>query len=167
MIELKTELTQPFGLVAHVPEGTDFLDLDPKELHEWVRQHRVLVIRGLKSFPKRDMPRAARQLGPLLAWEFGAINELVPDKDAKNYLYTNCEVPLHWDGAFFGQVPHYLFFHCLQAPDVDGGETIFVDTTLVWNAADDETRDRWRSLTFVYETDKVAHYGGRFEARVV
>lgn len=167
MIKIETETTKPFGLIAHVPTGTDFLELDPETLHAWVREHRVLVIRGLKSFPKRDMPRAARQLGPLLAWKFGAINELVPDKDAKNYLYTNREVPLHWDGAFFGKVPCYLFFHCLEAPDVDGGETIFVDTTLVWGAADDETRDRWRSLTFVYETDKVAHYGGRFESRVV
>ncbi len=167
MIEVTTESAQPFGLVVRVPVGTDFLDLDTNTLHAWVAKHRVVVIRGLRSFAKREMPAAARKLGPLLAWEFGAINELVPTKGTKNYLYTNREVPLHWDGAFFGQVPRYLFFQCLEAPDVAGGETLFVDTTRVWASADDETRDRWRSLAFVYETEKVVHYGGRFEARVV
>ena len=71
-------------------------------------------------------------------------------------------MPLHSDGAFLGKVPRYLFFHCVEAPVAAGGETLFVDTTRVWAAADVATRDRWRALRFVYETDAVAHYGGRF-----
>ena len=142
-------------------------DVRAETIHTWVAEHRVVVFRGLRAFDKRDMPAIARRLGPLLAWPFGSINELVPARTPQNYLYTNHEVPLHWDGAFVGSIPRYLFFHCLEAPDVDGGETVFVDTTRVWNGVDEATRHRWRSLTFVYETEKVAHYGGRFEAGVV
>jgi alpha-ketoglutarate-dependent taurine dioxygenase len=158
---------EPFGLVVTVPEGTAWSALDPETLHRWVTTHRVLVLRGLAAVEKRHLPAAARRLGPLLAWSFGAINELRPQKDTKSYLFTNREVPLHWDGAFVGRIPRYLFFHCLEAPEVDGGETVFVNTTRVWERADPATRDRWRSLRFIYETERVVHYGGRFESPVV
>ena len=32
------------------------------------------------------------------------------DQQAQNYLYTNRSVPFHWDGAFAGRVPRYIFF---------------------------------------------------------
>ena len=166
-LAITTERLSPFGLVVTVPAGTPWSALAPAQVHAWVAEHRVLVVRGIASLPKRDLPAAARSLGPLLAFSFGAVNELVPAQDATNYLYTTHEVPLHWDGAFLGDVPRYLFFHCVDAPEVVSGETLFVDTSRVWARADVATRDRWRSLRFAYETDAVAHYGGRFVARVV
>jgi alpha-ketoglutarate-dependent taurine dioxygenase/4-hydroxybenzoate polyprenyltransferase len=162
-----TERLTPFGLVVTVPDGTPFGALDPADVHAWTTENRVLVLRGVAPPEKRDLPAAARSLGPLLAFSFGSVNELRPEPDAKNYLYTSRAVPLHWDGAFLGEVPRYLFFHCVAAPEVAGGETVFVDTTRVWAGADEATRDVWRQLRFVYETDRLAHYGGRFEARVV
>ena len=166
-VPVTTERLQPFGLVVTVPAGTPWSALDPAALHAWTAEHRVLVVRGVAPPAKRDLPAAARTLGPLLAFSFGAVNELRPEPDARNYLYTTREVPLHWDGAFLGEIPRYLFFHCVAAPEVQGGETIFVDTTRVWAGASEETRDVWRQLRFVYETEKLAHYGGHFEARVV
>jgi alpha-ketoglutarate-dependent taurine dioxygenase/4-hydroxybenzoate polyprenyltransferase len=162
-----TRELSPFGLEVTVPEGTEWGEVDPDRVHAWVRAHRVVVIRGLRPLQKRELPRAARRLGPLQAWPFGAVNELKPDAQAKNYLYTTREVPLHWDGAFAGRAPRYLFFHCVEAPGGEGGETVFVDTARIFALADDETRDRWRALCFTYETDRIVHYGGRFSARVV
>jgi alpha-ketoglutarate-dependent taurine dioxygenase/4-hydroxybenzoate polyprenyltransferase len=127
----------------------------------------VLVLRGLAPFTRAALPLAARRLGPLQRWSFGSVNELKPDPDARNYLYTNRAVPLHWDGAFSAKVPRYLFFHCVAAPEVSGGETVFVDTTRVWARADEASRDVWRALTFRYRTERVVHYGGSFAARVV
>jgi alpha-ketoglutarate-dependent taurine dioxygenase/4-hydroxybenzoate polyprenyltransferase len=164
----QTRVLEPFGLEVRVPEGTDWSTLPVESVHEWVAKHRVVVIRGLRTLDKVELPGAARRLGPLQAWDFGAVNELKPDAAAKNYLFTRHAVPLHWDGAFAGRVPRYLFFRCLAAPDPEaGGETCFVDTTRVWERADDATRDRWRALRFVYETERLAHYGGRFSARAV
>ena len=62
-------------------------EFDADTIHAWVAEHRVVVFRGLRPFEKVDMPAVARRLGPLLAWPFGAINELVPAPDAQNYLY--------------------------------------------------------------------------------
>lgn len=163
-----TRRLEPFGLEVRVPEGTPWEDLDVERLHGWLAEHRVLVLRGVRPFEKAVLPAAARHLGPLQSWSFGSINELVPDQKTKNYLYTNRSVPLHWDGAFAGKAPRYLFFHCVSAPELDaGGETVFVDTTRVWARADEATRDRLRALSFEYSTDRVVHYGGRFTARVV
>jgi alpha-ketoglutarate-dependent taurine dioxygenase/4-hydroxybenzoate polyprenyltransferase len=166
-LQVVTEPLTPFGLVVTVPAGTPWSALDPADVHAWTEANRVLVVRGVAPPEKRDLPAAARSLGPLLAFSFGSVNELRPEPGAKNYLYTNREVPLHWDGAFLGEIPRYLFFHCVAAPDVRGGETVFVDTTRVWAGADEATRDVWRQLRFVYETDKLVHYGGHFASRVV
>ena len=157
---------EPFGLEVRVEEGTPFDSIDPAALHAWVAEHRLVVLRGVRAPDKHALPAAARRLGPLQAWPFGSVHELVPERAPKNYLYTRRPVPLHWDGAFTPRAPRYLLFHCVEAP-AGGGETTFVDTTKVWAAADVPTRDRWRALRFAYQTDRVAHYGGRFEARVV
>jgi len=161
-----TRRLSPFGLEVRFPEGTRWDSIDPDLVHNWVKAHRVVVFRGVKGFTKEQMPLEARRLGPLQVWPFGAINELIPDKNAKNYLYTDRAVPLHWDGAF-ARTPRYLFFHCVSAVEVEGGETVFVDTTKIWENADVATRDRWRSLKFNYETERVVHYGGSFAARLV
>ncbi len=156
----------PFGVVVTVPAGTAWDTVDTEKVHAWVAEHKVVVFRGLAPFDKPRLPLAARRLGPLQAWAFGSVNELEPEPDAKNYLYTRGPVPLHWDGAFAGKIPRYLFFQCLEAPALDGGETVFVDTTRVWRAADERTRDVYRSLAFSYETERIVHYGGSFVSPV-
>lgn len=162
-----TELT-PFGLVVEVDENTSFEDLDAEQLRAWIAQHRVLVLRGLRPLKKRTMPLAARRLGPLQAWSFGAVNVLEVDRDKDNYLFTESAVPLHWDGAFKGEIPNYLMFHCLQAPpEGAGGETVFVDAVRLWADRAPEQRMGWEAARFRYTTDKVVHYGGSFEASLV
>ena len=165
---LETKRLEPFGLEVRVPEGTPWDALPAERVHAWVAEHRLVVLRGLAPIAKRGLPLAARTLGPLQVWAFGSVNELEEDAEKKNYLYTNRAVPLHFDGAFAGRVPRYLFFRCVAAPDPDaGGATTFVDTTRVWARAADATRNRWRALEFSYETNRVVHYGGRFRARLV
>lgn len=165
---MKTTDLAPFGRLVEVPQGTPFDAIEAETIEAWVAAHRVLVLRGLAPMDKAALPGAARRLGPLQAWSFGSVHELVPDPDAANYLYTRREVPLHWDGAFAGRAPRYLFFHCVAAPPPGaGGATTFVDTTRVWAKADAATRDRWRALRFTYATDRLAHYGGRFTQRLV
>ncbi len=164
-----TEPIEPFGLVVHVPGRDTRGRPSPRSAStRWVAAKRVVVFRGLAPIDKRDLPAAARRLGPLQIWPFGAVNELKVDAEKKNYLFSNGPVPLHYDGAFAGKVPRYLFFQCVAAPgEGAGGETTFVDTTRVWAAADDATKDRLRALTFTYETERVVHYGGRFPPQPV
>jgi alpha-ketoglutarate-dependent taurine dioxygenase/4-hydroxybenzoate polyprenyltransferase len=157
---------KPFGLLVE-EEGGCLEDFSAEKLHRLVAAHRVVVFRGLKMLSKLELPAAARRLGPLHVWDFGAVNELHPKEDTKNYLYTSRKVPLHWDGAFAKKVPRYLFFQCAGSDGAEGGETVFVDTTRIWAAASLSQQDRWRSLAFRYETEKKVHYGGSFVARLV
>lgn len=163
-----TRALAPFGLEVVLRSGATLGDVDVETLHAWVAEHRLVVFKSAKRTTKLELVRHARRLGPLQAWPFGAVHEVEPKASPKNYLYTRRAVPLHWDGAFAGQAPRYLVFQCLSAPDrALGGETIFVDTTRVWERADEPLRDRLRQLRFTYETERVAHYGGRFTASVV
>lgn len=166
MIVASIEPLAPFGAVIHVAEGTSFGALPVDDIHAWVREHRVVVLRGLRAPERMELPLDARRLGPLQAWRFGSIHELEVKPDTTNYLYTDRAVPLHWDGAFAGEAPQYLVFHCLEAP-AGGGETEFVDTSRVWSKLDEADRDRFRALSFRYSTEKKAHYGGSFTSPLV
>jgi alpha-ketoglutarate-dependent taurine dioxygenase/4-hydroxybenzoate polyprenyltransferase len=158
--------TQPFGLIVELSGSFD--QIEPSQLQEWLAQYRVVVVRGADPIARNRLPLLARTLGPIQAWSFGAINELKQDPEAKNYLFTNGAVPLHWDGAFKKEVPRYLFFHCVKAPDPEaGGQTIFVDAAAPLATATTEQQMRWKDLRFRYETEKVVHYGGCFEADLV
>jgi alpha-ketoglutarate-dependent taurine dioxygenase len=156
----------PFGMEVTVPPpGDDIAALPGPALRDYVARHRLLVLRGVRVPSDDAMMDLCRQLGEVLEWEFGAVNELKPRADAPNYLYTNRAVPFHWDGAFVGRVPHYIFFHCRAAPpEGAGGATTFCDTTRVLGRATPEQRRRWEGITVTYNTDKVVHYGGTFTA---
>src|SRR5947208_9006761 len=159
---------KPFGVEITAPEETPLAALDPAELRNAVALHRFALLRGFAAPEENAMLGFCRQLGEILEWEFGAVNELQTKADAKNYLYTPAEVPFHWDGAFAGRVPHYIFFHCQAAPPPgSGGETTFCDTVRLLQRLPPEERERWQGIRITYSTDKVVHYGGAFTAALL
>lgn len=165
---MKREVLQPFGLVIGFEELTRWDDLDPAQLRAWIDEHRVLVLRGLAPMEPQVLAAASRILGPLQPWPFGAVHELKRKPSTDNYLYTEHEVPLHWDGAFADAVPHFLVFRCVAAPpEGAGGETTFVDTLAVLRRASADQKDRWSRAEVRYSTEKKAHYGGTFTSPVL
>lgn len=158
---------RPFGL--EVPAGGRPLErTDARAVADAVAEHRLLVLRGVDRPSTEAMLGFCRRLGEILEWDFGAVNELRARPDARNYLFTPAAVPFHWDGAFVGKVPRYIFFSCSQAPPPgSGGETLFCDGGLVLERASPELRAVWERIRITYETEKVVHYGGRFTAPLV
>lgn len=158
---------QPFGLRVEFAPGTPLAALDFEELRRWVDAHRVVQLRGVAAVEAHELAALSRRLGPLQPWPFGAVHELKQAARTENYLYTSHDVPLHWDGAFADRVPHWLVFHCVQAPPSGGGgETVFVDTAAVLAQAGPADLATWRSTTVRYRTEKKAHYGGTFVSPV-
>lgn len=155
---------EPFGVEVTRP-GATLSSLSPETTEELLDRYRVVVVRGVDPPTDGEMLAFCSRLGDILEWEFGAINELKTRPDAQNYLYTEREVPFHWDGAFAGRVPRIIFFHCRAAPDEDaGGETVFCDTTRVIDGASEQEIRRWEGIEITYTTEKVVHYGGSFTA---
>src|SRR6185295_5163774 len=139
------EEQEPFGLIVQARQpGADLRSIDVPLLRQWVDDHRVVILRRFAALAGDELPAFCQRLGEILEWDFGAVNDLRVKPDARNYLYTNSEVPFHWDGAFVGRVPRYIFFSCDLAPGPGkGGETLFCDTTLVLAQAALEQRERW------------------------
>lgn len=145
-----------------VSPGTDLSVVPTPLLKQWIDEHRFVVLKGFAPLDGVALPDFCRSLGELLEWEFGAVNELRVDPETKNYLYTNREVPFHWDGAFLPRSPHYIFFHCDAAPDAQaGGETLFCDTVRLLAYAPVEL---WEQVEITYTTEKIVHYGGTFSS---
>jgi alpha-ketoglutarate-dependent taurine dioxygenase len=161
---MNTRQLLPFGIEITAP--TRGLALDAvaiPQLRSWVGEHRLAVLRGFDIPSDEQMLAFCRQLGSILEWEFGAVNELRVRDEARNYLYTSRAVPFHWDGAFAARVPHYIFFHCRIAPPPgSGGETAFCDTPRLLQHLTPEERRLWEGVRITYSTDKVVHYGGTF-----
>jgi len=163
------EAQTPFGVIIRNTGNTGTIaHFDPQQLLAWIEQYKILVFRGYASFPKQDFALYAQGLGEPMQWPFGAINELIVKIDAENYIFTNREVPMHWDGAFAGTIPHVILFQCLKAPNkADGGGTTFCNTTAAIESVDDATLKRWQNIEVTYTTQKLAHYGGQIKQRLV
>ena len=158
----------PFGaeLTAAETPG-DFHSINVALLKALVEENRVVVLRGFAPLINGEFPDFCRGFGDLQEWEFGVVNSLRVDPQAKNYLYTNRAVPFHWDGAFAGQLPHYIIFHCDATPAGGGGETLFTDTRRLLTAAPRQLLDLWRKVVINYTTEKVVHYGGTFSSPLI
>lgn len=125
-----------------------------------VTEHQLVLMRGFKPLSKDELVDYLQSQAPLLYWDTGPVMDMRVDKRKPNYLFTEGDVPLHWDGAFH-QEPRFLFFHCLKAPLPHcGGETVFVNTQRVWKTARARQQAAWRDYTFTFKTEKRVHYGG-------
>lgn len=65
-------------------------------------------------------------------------------------------------------MPRYLLFHCIEAPLADtGGETLFTDTHALWHHTPKHIKAEWKEYSLTYETEKLAHYGGKISIPLV
>jgi alpha-ketoglutarate-dependent taurine dioxygenase len=129
--------------------------------------HMISISRNVEFRDKEALLSYAKRMGSLLEWDFGSVMEMRVHEEPKNYLFTHGSVPFHWDGAFHKE-PHYLLFYCIEAPLPEcGGETIFSNTTLVWEDATEQEKAEWRNIKITYKTEKLAHYGGKITVPLV
>jgi alpha-ketoglutarate-dependent taurine dioxygenase len=162
--EWTRESLEPFGVVVRAPGGgANVWEIPVPRIEEWVGQGGVVVARGFAPLEGEALPEFGRRFGEVLGWDFGEVNELRVQAAARNYLYTNREVPFHWDGAFAGRVPRYIIFQCESAPPRGaGGETLFCDTRRLLERAAPDELESWGRIVITYSTEKVVHYGGTF-----
>lgn len=153
----------PFGVL--VQAGTadaDIMEVPIPVARDLVRRHRILVLRGFRSFgPQEELARYAASWGQLLSWSFGDVLELVEHEQAVDHVFDNSKMWLHWDGVFVEQIPEFQIFQCVNAPEeAQGGRTVFCDTARVLADAPASTRELWENLTLTYRVAKKSHYGG-------
>lgn len=157
----------PFGLLVTSNITTSLNSIHVDQIKEWLFNYKLVVFRNFELYTPSQLLQYAQSLGDLLEWQSGPIMEMKVDESKKNYLFTHLSVPFHWDGAFH-EVPKYLFFNCIKAPSTGaGGETIFSDTEQLYNALPSDLKKYCESLTLEYETEKLAHYGGKISEKMI
>lgn len=119
-----------------------------------------------QTFNDESLLSFAKSFGSeLLHWDFGPIMEMKFDREAKNYLFSDESVPLHWDGAFFKE-PSKLLFFCTES-EGEGGETVFVNTEKIWEDLSNDEKEMCREIRMIYKTEKLAHYGGLIDVPLI
>jgi len=161
------EQLNPFGVVIHSDHPGQNVSA-ASYLKDQIEDHRVVILRGFAPLAGDAFPEFCKEFGSIQEWDFGAVNDLRVKADTQNYLYTNHDVPFHWDGAFVSRAPHYIIFHCDLAPTAgSGGETLFCDTTRLLANASVEVKELWERIVITYTTEKIVHYGGTFRSPMV
>lgn len=163
------ELLKPFGaIITNKSSNSSIEQFQASEIEKWVSDYKLIVLRNYSTLPKQDLALFAQKIGKPLQWEFGAINELKVKLNTENYIFTDHEVPMHWDGAFMGKIPHIILFQCIVAPKKeDMGGTTFCDTTQILKQLDKPTLEAWKKINITYTTKKLVHYGGQIKQRLV
>jgi alpha-ketoglutarate-dependent taurine dioxygenase len=160
---------EPFGLQILARHPFQKLTPPRRVFQELIQTSPLVLFRGFEPFSKEDLLSicADDPEKDLLHWDFGPVMELKKHVDPKNYLFSNEAVPFHWDGAFH-TVPSYLVFNCLEAPSPNsGGETLFCSAESILSHASDEELKLWDQIYLTYETEKKAHYGGKFRVKML
>jgi len=163
------ENLQPFGaIIQNQSTDTSIGQFSQEQIRAWVSAYKIIVFRGYQPMPKQELALYGQKLGKPLQWEFGAINELKVKPDTENYIFTDHAVPMHWDGAFVGTIPHIILFQCLVAPKPeDLGGTTFCDSSAIVKQLSPDQKDRWKNITISYSTKKVVHYGGTIRQKLI
>lgn len=142
-----------------------------KDLKTFVNQHKVIVLRGVEELSKDDFLQFSRIVAGkdndadrFISWDFGILMELIESDSPKNYLFSNEAVPFHWDGAFH-EVPNILVFNAMTS--IKTGRTLFFDTEKFLEDQSVEKIERLKKIEITYETEKVAHYGGKITQQLI
>ena len=98
----------PFGAIL-TPQhpGQKIGDLPVAALRTLAQEHHLLVLRGFDSgFNEAEvLTRYAEQWGEIMMWPFGAVLDVKEHPDAKDHIFDNSYVPLHWDGMYKPTIP--------------------------------------------------------------
>jgi alpha-ketoglutarate-dependent taurine dioxygenase/4-hydroxybenzoate polyprenyltransferase len=163
------EKLNPFGAVIRNSGGANSMEeFSKQDILEFIGQYKIVVFRGFEILPKQELALWAQRLGEPLQWAFGAINDLKFKPDTENYIFTDHEVPMHWDGAFVGKIPHIILFQCVIPPSKeDFGGTTFCDTSEIIRNAAPEKLEEWKQIKISYTTEKIVHYGGKITQKLL
>jgi alpha-ketoglutarate-dependent taurine dioxygenase len=171
-IDLPTNIScrtlEPFGLLLQ-DSYIDIRDIAVDVIQRLLLEHRLIVLRSCVPLEHAPLVEYCSRWGELLQWNFGVVFDLVVDEQPTNYLRTAGRVPYHWDGAFIDTVPSIELFQCLTAPSPgSGGETLFCDTTRIWEAASSRQHNQWQQIELIYTTESNgAHYQGQIRVPLV
>ena len=103
-----------------------------------------------------------------MTWPFGDVLDVVEKADSGDSVFDASHVPLHWDGMYVATIPEFQVFHCADAGWANtGGETVFIDTVGLLEAAGGPLRETWQGIETTYRIPYVSHYGGCVRSRLV
>lgn len=161
--DAKVEAVTPFGAMIQATAGdVDITEVPISLARELVREHRILVLRGFRTFPQsEELARYAASWGQIMSWSFGDVLELVEHEEPVDHVFDSSKMWFHWDGVFVEQIPEFQIFQCVKAPEeAQGGRTVFCDTARVLAETSAATRAVWEGLTLTYRVAMKSHYGG-------
>lgn len=168
-MDFTIERAHPFGVIIKNNGSQKTIDqFSTAQIFTWLNEYKLIVFKGYDCFEKQELALFGQSLGKPLQWVFGAINDLRVKKDTENYIFTDHAVPMHWDGAFVGKIPHVILFQCIVAPKKeDMGGTTFSDTQKILEQATAEQIGEWEKVSVTYTTKKIVHYGGKISQKFI
>lgn len=96
------------------------------EMLERVRDHGFVLLRNVPVDPA-ETERIGRRFGYPRETNWGVVLDIVAEPDPVNIANTGVPIAPHTDDSFRYGMPGIDMFHCLQADQSEGGQSLLVD----------------------------------------
>lgn len=159
----------PFGiLIESKVDNYCINNIDFDLLLDCFNQYKLIILRGFKTFDNTStFADYCEQFGEISLWPFGKVLELIKQENPDDHIFDNSYMPLHWDGMYRPEIPKYQIFHCVDTPSINqGGETTFVDSSLVLELTPIDIIKQWETTTVRY-TRKMQYYESTVISKIV
>ncbi|CAH3032730.1 unnamed protein product [Porites lobata] len=171
-IQCEMRRTQPHLGQHNLPEVKYSEMMETKEgLWKMLCQlsdHGMSLVKQVPIDDEETVRKVARRMGPLHETIYGLTFNVLTVPNPITIAYSDVELALHSDLVYYESPPGLQFLHCLRFdPEVEGGESIFVDAFEVAKDLRNQFPDDFNNLVRIPATFQKIHFERDYPVKLV
>ncbi|CAH3017916.1 unnamed protein product, partial [Porites evermanni] len=130
--------------------------------------HGVTLVKQVPIDDEETVCKVARRMGPPQETIYGMTFNVLSVPNPINIAYSDVELALHMDLMYYESPPGLQLLHCLRYdPEVEGGESIFVDSFEVAKDLRKQFPDDFNDLVRIPATFQKIHFERDYPVKLV
>ncbi|CAH3028466.1 unnamed protein product, partial [Porites evermanni] len=130
--------------------------------------HGVSLVKQVPIDDEETVRKVARRMGPPEETIYGMTFNVLSVPNPINIAYSDVELALHMDLMYYESPPGLQLLHCLRFdPEVEGGESIFVDAFEVAKDLRKQFPDDFNNLVRIPATFQKIHFERDYPVKLV
>lgn len=126
------------------------------------------LVKNVPVDNEENVLHVARRIGPVQETIYGVLFDVLSTPDPINIAYSNVELGFHMDLMYYESPPGLQFLHCWKFdPQVEGGESTFLDSFHVAEELRTRHPDDFESLVRIPATFQKIHFGRDYPVKLV
>lgn len=168
----KKRVTQPHLGEHSLPE-VEYSEIISSREGLWkmlcqLSDHGLSLIKHVPTDDEENVLKVARLMGPQLETIYGVTFDVCSVPDPINIAYSNVHLGFHMDLMYYESPPGLQLLHCLRFdPEVEGGESLFLDVFHVAEELRKQFPDDFDNLVRIPGTFQKIHFERDYPVKLV